>query len=292
MKHIKLLALILVGLQSTMYAAQEAKQEEKQERQAIIDSVMEKYSGLQNGFDFLQENGLGNQSFHEFLEDSLPSLEDSEENTEFDFDGIIQQAEDRIDIRMKDTFISTLKIAIKENKTLDQFKDPIFSYVMLHKDDYMYGMVRLWLFEWSKIQDTGVFGNTPLHSAAGVDSTEVLCMLISAGTDVNIKNNFGETPLHWAAYYGNNKKITQLLIDAKANVNIKSHQGNTPLYWAVLHNKIDVVQLLINAGADLNIQNNEGSTAEDREHTPEMHALFAQVRYEKALRQAAGCTIS
>ena len=260
MKHIKLLIFMLVGLQSIMYAAQETKQEEKQERQAIIDHVMAKYTGLRDGFDFLQENGLGNQSFHQFLEDTIPPLEDFEEDTELDFNEIIQQAEDRIAINMKDKFIFTLEIAMNEGRTLDQFDDPIFSYVMDHKDDYMQGMVRLWLFEWSKSQDGGKSKKTPLHWAVYRNLIDVVQLLITAGAAINSKDINGLTPLHRAAE-NNSIGVARLLISVGADQNIKDNYGWTPLYSGAYYNRIGVAQLLISEGANINSQNNEGKTA-------------------------------
>ena len=74
--------------------------------------------------------------------------------------------------------------------------------------------------------------------------------LIEAGADVNAKNKnqYGETPLHWALWR-DNIETTKLLIDSGADVNAKNKSGITPLAWAVDKRNIELVKLLIKAGA-------------------------------------------
>ncbi len=74
--------------------------------------------------------------------------------------------------------------------------------------------------------------------------TEIVSLLIEAGTDVNKKTTKGETtlcfmrdaflkaetPLHRAAAYGS-ERIVQLLLDAGANPSTKDANGDTPISW-------------------------------------------------------------
>ena len=50
-------------------------------------------------------------------------------------------------------------------------------------------------------------------------------ILIANGANVNVKNNYGETPLHKV----DNQKVAALLISHGANVNAKNNYGETPL---------------------------------------------------------------
>src|SRR3989339_1970835 len=104
MKNIKLLVLFTLGLQAAMHAAQESKQDYERERQAIIDDAMNHYKGLQDGFAFLQSQGLVDKSFHDFLEKNLSEDEEQDPN----FGQVIGKAHDLIDLKMKNVFISTL----------------------------------------------------------------------------------------------------------------------------------------------------------------------------------------
>jgi ankyrin repeat protein len=56
------------------------------------------------------------------------------------------------------------------------------------------------------------------------------------------KDDDGRTPLHWAARFGI-KDMGQLLLDNKADVNARDKYNNTPLHYAIGEN-YDVMDLL------------------------------------------------
>jgi len=113
----------------------------------------------------------------------------------------------------------------------------------------------------------------------------VVKILISAGADVNVGNNMGQTPLDLAEQRGDTEIIellkkhgakkdttllgaavsgdieqVKLLISKSADVNAKNRRGNTPLYLAAQNGHKDVAELLIAKGADVNAKDNNGST--------------------------------
>jgi ankyrin repeat protein len=90
---------------------------------------------------------------------------------------------------------------------------------------------------------------------------ECLQPLIAGGEDVNVAtdNTNGMSPLHWAAYYGNERCI-RILIASAANLNITDVYGRTPLHWAIGSQRSACVQLLVDAGADPNISDIRGET--------------------------------
>ena len=53
-------------------------------------------------------------------------------------------------------------------------------------------------------------------------------LLFAHGADVNVRDNTGKTPLHYAALY-NEKKRIQLLLTHGASVLIRDNNGKTPL---------------------------------------------------------------
>ena len=55
--------------------------------------------------------------------------------------------------------------------------------------------------------------------------------LIVAGADVNVKDKYGKTPLHFAAQSSNNPKIVTILIKAGANVDARDQNGKTSLFF-------------------------------------------------------------
>ena len=74
--------------------------------------------------------------------------------------------------------------------------------------------------------------------------TETVNTLLDAGADVNVKSEYGYTPLHLAIEKGS-LDIVQALIDKEANVNAKDIFGQTPLHYAAKHGHLDVVKALI-----------------------------------------------
>ena len=98
-----------------------------------------------------------------------------------------------------------------------------------------------------------------IHDAARKGNIDVVKQHLAAGTDVNIKDDVGDTPLPWAAY-GYHKEIVELLIENGADVNAKNDLGNTPLYMANLGGSKEITELLIANGADVNAKYNGGST--------------------------------
>ncbi|MGL9718325.1 MAG: ankyrin repeat domain-containing protein [Wolbachia sp.] len=48
-----------------------------------------------------------------------------------------------------------------------------------------------------------------------------------------------------------------------ANINVKNEDGNTPLHFTAMKGKVDIAKILLKHNADVNAKNNEGKTALD-----------------------------
>jgi ankyrin repeat protein len=70
-----------------------------------------------------------------------------------------------------------------------------------------------------------------IHEAAKEGNIEAVKQRLAAVTDVNAKDKWDITPLHYAAQRGH-KEIAELLISKGADVNAKGEDG-TPLDWAI-----------------------------------------------------------
>ena len=91
-----------------------------------------------------------------------------------------------------------------------------------------------------------------IHEAARTGNIEAIKQHIAAGTDVNAKDKYGESPLLFAATFGH-KEIAELLIANGADVNTKIDKiGMTPLHIATGQGYKEIVELLIAKGADVN----------------------------------------
>ena len=102
-------------------------------------------------------------------------------------------------------------------------------------------------------------GDTPLHYAICCQSADMCRFFIDARADVNVRNNSGFMPLHSAARY-QGAGVCKMLIDAGAEVNVESFGGSIPLHYAVRYQGVSTCEVLIDAGADVDFENNGGST--------------------------------
>jgi ankyrin repeat protein len=96
-------------------------------------------------------------------------------------------------------------------------------------------------------------GSTPLHIACIRNQVAVANFLIDQGANVNARNKWGQTPLHWAnGVFGQDYDLIKRLIAKGADVNAQGNRGESVLQWAAGQGNLKVAELLINSGADLN----------------------------------------
>ncbi len=84
--------------------------------------------------------------------------------------------------------------------------------------------------------------------------------LLNKGSDVDVKDTWGYTPLMMAINWGSNE-IAKMLIDAGADVNAQNINGYTALMYAAEQGDKDLVTLLLAKGADATIATTIGYTA-------------------------------
>merc|ERR1712098_835660 len=90
----------------------------------------------------------------------------------------------------------------------------------------------------------------------------VVRILLERGADVNAKDWFGYTALHYAAARKKTENI-QLLLDFKAEMDATNILEETPLMKAVRYSNINSVKVLLEHGPRLNVKNDHGDTALD-----------------------------
>ncbi|KAK6526024.1 Histone-lysine N-methyltransferase [Arthrobotrys megalospora] len=75
--------------------------------------------------------------------------------------------------------------------------------------------------------------------------------------DINFRDDWGATPLFWAAQ-NDHSKIVKLLLDKRAQVDPKNPDGRTPLHQATVRGSKEVAQVLLGRGADPQSQDRWG----------------------------------
>ncbi|QJT94912.1 ankyrin repeat domain-containing protein [Wolbachia endosymbiont of Diaphorina citri] len=94
---------------------------------------------------------------------------------------------------------------------------------------------------------------TPLHWAAFKGYLEVAEFLVKKGADVNVasENLYGSKPIH-IAVENNNENIVKFLLSKGVDVNDTDKQGYTPLHYAAWRSRSEVASLLFDKGANIN----------------------------------------
>lgn len=97
------------------------------------------------------------------------------------------------------------------------------------------------------------------HDNWQVKSKVMAEILLSHGADVNAKDVFYQTPLHYAATTGNTE-VAKILVAHRADVNAENRSySSRPLHLAALNGHTSLARLLIENGADINAQDAFGA---------------------------------
>jgi ankyrin repeat protein len=97
--------------------------------------------------------------------------------------------------------------------------------------------------ELSDVNQTGVFGDMPIHVAASRGRTDEITALLDGGADANAPGELGTTPLHEAVMQ-NRIETAKLLLARGADPHRKNHFGGTPLDAARARENRRLVRLL------------------------------------------------
>ena len=98
-----------------------------------------------------------------------------------------------------------------------------------------------------------------IHTATFMGNLSAVRQHINAGSDLNVKDQYGSTPLIIATTFGKTE-VAKSLIEAGADMNITSNEGATPLHTAAFFCRTEIVKALLSKGADKTLKNNYGST--------------------------------
>ena len=103
------------------------------------------------------------------------------------------------------------------------------------------------------------WGATPLHYAAMKGYTGIAGLLLEHGASVDARDNRGDTPLHRAAELDRGKTLGLLLVHG-ASVDARNNRGDTPLHYAVRNGQTETARLLLEHGADAHARDRWGDT--------------------------------
>lgn len=104
---------------------------------------------------------------------------------------------------------------------------------------------------------------TALHIAAAKENSEVLKYLLNEDlvSDINARNNYGETPLSIAVWAVSPRNVS-LLLSNGADTSCVDNFGSTAIHWAAKNGSEDIITEFIEFGSDLGLLNSRGLTPE------------------------------
>lgn len=145
------------------------------------------------------------------------------------------------------------------------------------------------------VEDSPFFRCNLLHAAAIHSNPEVITFLINKGISLGLKNDAGQTPLHYVISMRKKNvcDILKIMLEAKgSSVNAKDSDGDSLLHYAVSHD-IKTVKLLIENKARVNIFNCWGEsplhTASERGDIEIMQYLLTH-KADIEMKDSFGCT--
>lgn len=98
---------------------------------------------------------------------------------------------------------------------------------------------------------------TLLHVASATNRPDVTQYLINMGSDVNVLDKEGKSPL----YYCKSEEVANMMVDAGAEVNRRSVLGKTPLHHLCISDATSgAVQILLQSGARADAEDKFGDT--------------------------------
>ncbi|MBL4588137.1 ankyrin repeat domain-containing protein [Candidatus Babeliales bacterium] len=146
------------------------------------------------------------------------------------------------------TIIFTFLLALLSLSTLDASASPSFDdtksqLLLAAADNCCAPSVEKLLKEEVDPNTQNDWGWTPLHFAARNECTETVNILIKYGADLNMKNEDGITPLHLATLSQQNEVVKTLLKNG-ANLNMLDNDRKTPLNHAVERGNAEIATIL------------------------------------------------
>ena len=108
------------------------------------------------------------------------------------------------------------------------------------------------------------FGATPLHWACAHGNVDCVKLLMDANASVASTDSDLQTPLHFACRYGSDSKCVRLLLEARAELNAKDVKLRQPLHLACLKSNpasaMEIARVLLSAGAESDHKDKYGTS--------------------------------
>lgn len=159
---------------------------------------------------------------------------------------------------MANTSVSILSLLVSSGAVVNERNKEGATPLKLAIDLKHPEQVRFFAQNGGDIYAEDIEGNTPISKALESDTLEMLRTLLSSG-NISSTDSSGNTALHIALSKDAPIECVRYLVEAGSDVNVRNKNGDSPLFITVQKNRRDAGDLLLGKNADIfatNVQNN------------------------------------
>lgn len=144
-------------------------------------------------------------------------------------------------------------------------------------------LVQYLLNQGLSVNDRDNYGQTPLHYAVNINfrfGEATVRLLLEHGADVEARDGQGRTPLFSTVFSSRCLEYSRLLLEHGARPTVSDRDGRTPLHDAVKGSNLELIVLLLDFGADPCATNEKGVRPLDLICDKAVHRMFETRGFE------------
>ncbi|KAF8782462.1 putative ankyrin repeat protein-like protein [Argiope bruennichi] len=188
-----------------------------------------------------------------------------------------------IAIRQDSVNLDLVELLLRKGANPNQPIDQAPLFIAFHTKNIDHYLIKLLMDSGANVQTKFESQRlSVLHYAAQHPKCEpkLINELLSRDVDVNVRDLFYNTPLHYAVKFHCNLSIIEALLKAGADASAETRFELTPLHKAVMNENCSesVIRLLVNYGANIDAQCGQGQT-------PLLYALKATWNSERIIAE-------
>ena len=122
------------------------------------------------------------------------------------------------------------------------------------------GILQALIDQGANVNATNSKHETALSVACSTGNKDAICVILTAGADLDIADVHGDTCLCKAVFQECSKEVLQAMVDHGANINATNGKHETALSVACLKGNEDAIDVILAAGADPNMADADGDS--------------------------------
>lgn len=166
-------------------------------------------------------------------------------------------------LKKKKKIFKLLLNACKDLNSQNYYGCKLFHFLIKHIKSFEWQDIIIEMINrGADINAGGQFEESPLHTTIAEENEAMFKIFLNNGINLNSKDVYGHTPLHYLANSLKNSRkhlyLASTLLDRGAEVDSKDFQDQTPLYLAASNGKNELVDLFLKNKADVSVLTKNG----------------------------------